>query len=78
MCSVIADAKPSVVLRAFPMPFVWETVMPKELDSPRGKPLTSEPTRDSEPVRDLKIESFSAAFEVRLNDPARAFTNPFD
>jgi hypothetical protein len=52
--------------------------MPRELDSPRGKPLTSEPTNASEPERDLKIEDFSARPEDRPNEPTRAFPNPLD
>jgi len=53
-------------------------VILREPDSDRGKPLTSELARDSEPERDLRIDDFSVTPEDRLNEPARAFPNPFD
>jgi len=53
-------------------------VILREPDSARGKPLTSELPRDSEPDRNLRIDDFSVAPEDRLNAPDRAFPNPFD
>src|SRR5437660_406329 len=50
--------------------------MPRELDSPRGNPLTSEPARDTEPERDLKNENFSATPTDGPNEPIKDLARP--
>jgi hypothetical protein len=41
-----------------------------------ARPLISDPARDREPVRDLKIEDFSARLESEDREPDRDLARP--
>jgi len=53
-------------------------VRPTEPDNPRGKPLTSNPARDIEPVSVLKIDVCSVTAEDEPSEPVKISARPLD
>ena len=78
MCSPRLDAEPSEALKALPMPLACEVAILREPESSRGKLLTSEPVRVSDPEKDLRNVTCRREVEDRPIELGNVFRNPLD